>query len=123
MTPDRRLKLQPFIPALLKRYGEVAETGSSERPNPVCNTCKVGECAYCAVWGVMGDPDENRAFVHCDSYMPTTPDCVSDRDRRVAVSLGGKCAAKNLAAAMAYGKAVCEWLEGQRIGKYILDTT
>ena len=50
-TPSQVAAIQPYLPALLKRYREVAETGETERPDPICNKVKPGRCFECPVFG------------------------------------------------------------------------
>lgn len=109
LTARQVEKLQPFKPALLKRYRQITQTGSSDLRDPICAKANKGDaCGSCPVYW----PTDGGDFRHCSEYLPSAPECVDDRDDCVTVARGGKCDAENVEAAKAYGAAVVTWLEG-----------
>ena len=102
-TEQQVAAIQPFIPALLKRYREVAATGGSGRPDPICAKVVAGKCYECPVFGAGvgqqpghwtqpkkgGEPQwvEGEEWLHCEEgFWPKQPPCVDDT--REGVSCG-----------------------------------
>lgn len=118
LTDRQRERLQPFLRVMLKRYADVAATGSSTIADPLCAKTGKLTCCDCPVFGIrefMGKPGAPVPFIHCSDYLPDMPGCVSDNEDDIACATGGKNEKANLKAAKAWGAAVVEWLEGQRV--------
>jgi hypothetical protein len=132
MTEEQVAAIQPFLKKLLKRYQEVADTGMTEQPDPICATLHHGKvdltCVDCPVWGVrqyMGRtkevhkkrgvanmPDDNVPFIHCEDYYPKRPEDMTDDTQRVVHTVGGSRQAERIRDAQAWGWNVVMWLEG-----------
>jgi len=82
-TPSQVAALQPFLPFLLLRYGDVAVNGETALPDPICAKVAAGHCYECPVFG-----KEDGEWYHCGSegYYPAPPPCVDDN--RLYVSCG-----------------------------------
>ena len=99
-TPSQVAALQPFLPALLRRYREVAATGSSDRPDPICAKVAAGHCYECPIFGAgvgqqpghwtkpkKGEPKwvDGEEWLHCDGpgFWPPVPPGVTDSTKSV----------------------------------------
>ena len=93
-TATQRAALQPYIHALLRRYGEVAAQGETELVNPICVDVPAGHCADCPVFGEKARgggrwrTDKKTGaevyvegpWYHCEDtgFFPLAPTCVED---------------------------------------------
>jgi hypothetical protein len=126
LTEEQVLSIQPFLSRLLRRYQEVADTGSTEREDPICATLhgkkKDLSCVDCTVWGVrepMGREGfrgnrDNAEFIHCEDYYPKRPADVTDDTQGVSFRMGGLREQEHLRETKAWGWNVVMWLEGLR---------
>jgi hypothetical protein len=123
LTSEQVQAIQPYLKKLLKRYQQVANTGASDLPDPICATLHVGKkdlsCVDCPVWGVRealgrhgynGD-EENWEFVHCENYYPRRPEIVTDDRVGISYPVGGSKEADNILTAQGWGWEVVMWLE------------
>lgn len=92
LSAKQKRLLQPYLPELLRRYREVAETGQSERDCILCAETGVGRCYICPVFGEF-DPDGKPLTKYpfdCTEYLPARPPvCVTVRHDHVRL-VGGE---------------------------------
>ena len=99
--------IQPFLDRLIQRYSQVAKTGNSNIPDPLCAATKGRSCVHCPVFGPRG----NANFIHCEKYYPAKPECVNDTTRAISTATSIKYREENIETAKAWGAKVVQWLE------------
>lgn len=119
LNPLQVAAIRPFLPALIGRYQEVADTGETALPDPVCAKAGVARCFECPVFGEQAYPEAREpTWIHCSNFLPTPPPGVRDERERVTCWSGkrthrqiqtGKLSTREQA--QAWGRAVVAWLQ------------
>jgi len=136
LNSNQKTALQPFLVALLRRYGEVAEKGETERADPLCVEAGLGRCFACPVFGEEARADGHfttrktkdggstkvwieNSWHHCDETLPAPPKGVDDQHDGVFLARGadrliGKAKQTARDKARAWGAEIVAFFESLR---------
>jgi hypothetical protein len=108
-TDAQRLAIQPYLDRLIARYHEVAETGGTSLPDPICVDVPRGRCYECPVFG----EGARKNWLHCEAvgFFPTMPWTMEDNGECIRVPGGKKLPVQ----ARKWGAAMVERLERLRL--------
>jgi hypothetical protein len=78
MTPEMRSAIQSYLTKLVERYSDVAQTGETKKPHPLCQVVEVGHCFDCPVFG-EGILKLDHYEAPCVDYFPIDEGYVDDQ--------------------------------------------